>query len=202
MVSKSVFRKVRDYYEFMWEDSGSGISASKTNKQIDELPHSLQVQLATEMHKTLLAQIPVFSSLDPEPAFFLVKCWMREIYVPNDVIVRAIGEDEKLYVVIRGKISLYIPRNQDRASRSNSTTSISKSETDKQYLEQAIFMADMNPGNFFGESALFGSEVTVKKKRQAAVAINYSELVSFVLQFDHRISNIHSSCYVQLFAYF
>jgi len=181
MVSKSVFRKVRDYYEFMWEDSGSGISASKTNKHLDELPHSLQVQLATEMHKTLLAQIPVFSSLDPEPAFFLVKCWMREIYVPNDVIVRAIGEDEKLYVVIRGKVSLYIPRNTDTyyapQARSNSTTSISKKETDKQFLEQAIFMADMNPGNFFGESALFGSEVTVKKKRQAAVAINYSELL-------------------------
>ena len=82
MVSKVVFKKVREYYEFMWEDPGA--VSNEPQEQLDQLPKSLQIQLASEMHKHLLSRIPVFSSLEPAAAFELVESWQREIYIPND----------------------------------------------------------------------------------------------------------------------
>ena len=46
------------YYEFVWEDPGA-VSA-QPQKQLNTLPDSLQIELAREMHKNLLAKIPVF----------------------------------------------------------------------------------------------------------------------------------------------
>jgi hypothetical protein len=81
MVPKIAFKRVREYYEFMWEGTSAG---SEPQRQLDLLPSSLQIQLASEMHKNLLSQIPVFKNLGPEAAFYLVKCWERVIYVPGD----------------------------------------------------------------------------------------------------------------------
>merc|ERR1711865_451403 len=106
-----VFKQVREYYEFMWE---GGNASAQPQQQLDSLPVSMQIRLASEMHKSLLSQIPVFRNLKAEAAFFLVKHWDRVIYVPNDVIVKRIGQDDRLYIVIRGKVRLYLCSSDNR----------------------------------------------------------------------------------------
>jgi len=173
MVSKSAFKQVREYYEFMWDEAGA--HANEPQQQLDKLPDSLQVRLACDMHKNLLAQIPVFCDLLPEAAFSLVKCWQRIIYVPNDVIVQNIGDDERLYILIRGKVRLFVNTVDHRAGKG--------SALDAQKTESVLFSTDLQCGNFFGERAMLGPEIQKSfensryEKKQRAVAVTFSELL-------------------------
>jgi len=165
MVPKVAFKRVREYYEFMWEGTSAG---SEPQRQLDLLPSSLQIQLASEMHKNLLSQIPVFKSLGPEAAFYLVKCWERVIYVPNDVIVRKIGADRRLYILIRGKVRIFLC---ERARRGSDP---SEGEEKKNPL---FFLTDLVCGNFFGERAMLDGVSSDQEKNQTAIAVTYSELL-------------------------
>jgi len=185
MVSKSAFKKVKEYYEFMWDEAGA--DSNEPQQQVDQLPTSLRIQLACEMHKNLLAQIPVFSDLRPEAAYFLVKCWQKIVYVPNDVIVKNIGDDARLYVLIRGKVRLFVNTRHRRPKtrkRKHSLFNFTvEGITEEQKTAHVLFYTDLQCGNFFGERAMLGPEVQASlensryEKKQRAVAVTYSELL-------------------------
>lgn len=171
MVPKAAFKKVREYYEFMWE---GGSASAQPQQQLESLPASMQIQLASEMHKSLLSQIPVFRNLRPEASFFLVKNWARVLHLPNDVVVKRIGEDERLYIVIRGKVRLFLVSSDQRR---RSVISREELETKEVAKVERLFLSDLYCGNYFGERAMIGSLADKNEKRQTAVAVTHSELL-------------------------
>lgn len=171
MVPKNMFKQVREYYEFMWE---GGTGGSESQQQLESLPESMQIQIASEMHKRLLAQIPVFKNLNHKAAFFLVKNWEQKIYVPHDVIVKRIGQDDRLYIVIRGTVRLYLGAADARRKSVIRRAEDAAREVQEDKANEGFFFSELETGNYFGEAAMFSGIV---KRNVSAVAITHTELV-------------------------
>jgi len=176
MVPKNMFKQVREYYEFLWEGGNAG---SESQQQLEALPESIQIQLASEMHKRLLAQIPVFNNLSSRAAFFLVKNWANNIYVPGDVIVKRIGQDDRLHIVIRGTVRVYLANADTRRQSVIHRAQLTLDGDQEAKANEGFFFAQYETGKYFGEEAMFSNPDSIKgrKRHKSAVAVTHSELL-------------------------
>jgi hypothetical protein len=87
----------------MWsDDSNASLKSSATfNQEVETLPRSLQVALFEEMHSAILARVPVLEPLPARAVFALAREWTRNIFLPDDEIVREGEFIKALFFVVR-----------------------------------------------------------------------------------------------------
>jgi len=154
MVSKQLSKRVQDYYEFMWDEG----SLDESKAHVEELPSSLQIALAGDMHKRLFAQIPVFHGLDPKAIFYLINNWEKRVYLPGDYVVEQGVKSSTLFIIIRGTVRLFVS---------------TKYSSD-------LFLTDLERGKFFGENAMLPQAISGDDgtAHATAKAMNFSELIA------------------------
>jgi CRP-like cAMP-binding protein len=115
----------------MWDE---GVD-SDASQYIQSLPNSLQVGLAQEMHRSILSKISIFADLPSEAIFFLVQNWARSVFMPKDVIVWEGDVIDRLYIVLRGGVTVSVRHGYTR-----------------------LVIAELKEGAFFGETAMLASD--------------------------------------------
>lgn len=141
-LSPELREKILDYYAYL----------RKTRRGYDEkgflktLPKSLRKQVSAELKKDFLVKIPVFAEAGDE---FLEEIALRlepEIATPGDMLFKAGDEAESGYFVVAGALVALD--------------------------EEENVLADIEPGNYFGEIALFSDATRTASIR----AVDYCDL--------------------------
>jgi hypothetical protein len=95
---------------------------------VTNLPRSLQLGIFDEMHRDIIAKVPILQPLTAKAVFAIARCWNKLIYLPEDEIVKEGAPVDNLYFVVRGTVGIKYKVGMMRAK----------------YI-------DFQPGDFFGE---------------------------------------------------
>jgi len=149
-VSKALKRDIRTFYDFLWIEKGVG--SEDGSAFIGQLPMSLQVRLVSEIHRKILSRIHIFKNMSPDATHYLVNVWEREIFMPDDIIIDEGSFSSTLFIILRGKVQLFIQSGFFRVS-----------------------MMELDEGAFFGESGI----VSKKPVEQVAsvMSLGYTEML-------------------------
>ncbi|MDC7221010.1 MAG: ion transporter [Spirochaetales bacterium] len=95
-------RRVSNYYDYLWE-SRRGYNEAAV---IEELPHSLKMQITIQMNKELIQKVPLF---EHAPDSFLKEVILNlepVIFTPGDYIMEAGEMGYEMYFISSGKVDV------------------------------------------------------------------------------------------------
>lgn len=121
----ALMKRINDYYDYLWE-SRRGYDESSV---VDELPFSLKIQVATELHRDILAKVPIFAGATPEFIRDIILHMSPVVFTPGDFVVRKGEIGEEMFFISKGSVDV-----------------VSEDES--------IVFATLHEGAFFGEIAL------------------------------------------------
>lgn len=124
-IPEPLSKRVNDYYAYLWS-SRRGYDESSV---IDELPYSLRVQVVLELHRDIIAKVPIFQGAEPAFIRETILNMRPVVYTPGDYVVRKGEIGDKMYFISRGSVDV-----------------VSEDES-------AVY-ATLTEGHFFGEIAL------------------------------------------------
>jgi len=135
---ENLTKRINDYYDYLWE-SRRGYDESSV---VDELPFSLRIQVATELHREIIAKVPLFAGASSAFIRDLILNMVSVVFTPGDYVVRKGEIGEEMFFISRGSVDV-----------------VSEDES--------IVFATLQEGAFFGEIALLLSTprtATIKAK--------------------------------------
>jgi hypothetical protein len=118
-------KRINDYYDYLWE-SRRGYDESSV---VDELPFSLKIQVATELHRDIIAKVPIFAGASPAFIRDIILHMVSVVFTPGDYVVRKGEIGDEMYFISRGSVDV-----------------VSEDES--------IVFATLQEGAFFGEISL------------------------------------------------
>ena len=77
-------------------------------KYIQALPRSLKIDVANEVHRSILNKVPMFRDLEEDVRFELAHSWQRVVYLPNDIIVSEGQIIKHMFIVTKGNVMISI----------------------------------------------------------------------------------------------
>jgi voltage-gated potassium channel len=135
---ENLTKRINDYYDYLWE-SRRGYDESSV---VDELPFSLRIQVATELHREIIAKVPMFAGASSAFIRDIILNMVSVVFTPGDYVVRKGEIGEEMFFISRGSVDV-----------------VSEDES--------IVFATLQEGAFFGEIALLLSTprtATIKAK--------------------------------------
>jgi voltage-gated potassium channel len=151
-VPRDLQARVRNYYNYIWESRmGSQV------EMLEDLPTSLQVEIALHLNRHILQKVPLFEGADEQ---FLRRLVMRlepAVAMPGEPIVRHGDAGDRMFFINRGTVQVLSP-------------------------DGRTIVATLSDGDFFGEFALLTSE----PRANTVVARDYCNLYSLDQEsFEH-----------------
>mmetsp|Transcript_6892 Transcript_6892/g.13730 ORF Transcript_6892/g.13730 Transcript_6892/m.13730 type:complete len:1017 (-) Transcript_6892:11-3061(-) len=121
--------RITSFYDYQWDL----LKGADEQEFLDELPKSLQQQVANYMSRDLLKTLPVLRKANNALLNALVDCVESNIYSPNDEILRP-GEQLKGAILIsRGEVEVMKGRNVER-----------KLQRFDRFAESSLFIKDVS----------------------------------------------------------
>jgi hypothetical protein len=127
--------KIRGYYDFMWADDAMREESAAFSEEVSALPKSLQLGIFDEMHRDIIERVPIFLRLGHQAVFAIAREWRRQIFLPEDLIVKEGTPVAALYFIVRGTVRM-----------GTMQTVLNNAAGDSM-----LTLIDIPPGGFFGE---------------------------------------------------
>lgn len=157
-ISSGVVKRVDNYYNYLWESRRGHEEAGI----LADLPQSIRLQIAQELHADIIAKVPLFAGATPSLIRDIVLHLEPTVFTPGDFIIQQGDMGEEMYFINRGSVEVL---NAD---------------------EKAVYTT-LNEGTFFGEIALL-----LKTPRTATVrARSYCDLYALWKSSFDRILTRH-----------
>ncbi|MEM5948161.1 cyclic nucleotide-binding domain-containing protein [Spirochaetia bacterium 38H-sp] len=124
-ISPELQKKIRDYFDYLW-DTRRGHAEESV---LTEIPHSLKLAVALEIHKDVIQKVPLFKDANDDFIRDIILHLQSYIVSPGDYIIRAgeIGLD--MFFINRGSVEVVS-------------------------ADESVRYAVLSEGQFFGEMAL------------------------------------------------
>jgi Ca2+-binding EF-hand superfamily protein/CRP-like cAMP-binding protein len=152
-VNQPLQLRIRAYYKYLWESGQSG----HQRQMFDELPPTLSFELTLSLKEELVVNVPMFRRCPPETVLAIVKLLDSLVAIPEEAVVKQGSKNKRMYFCARGKLHVVVTM----ADGTNAE------------------IAEINAGDFFGETAIFNPDATAGATVRTLV---YCELE--VLAFD------------------
>jgi len=117
--------RVHSYYEYLWHRR-KGLDEGKL---LNDLPHSLRLEILLHLARDILQQVPIFQHCSPLLRDALVTSLVPATYAPGDYLTRHGEVGQEIIFITRGQVEIF-------ADESNSP------------------IATLGPGDYFGHLAL------------------------------------------------
>ena len=124
-IPDSLSKKINNYYDYLWE-TRRGYDESSV---VDELPYSLRTLVSLELHREIIAKVPIFAGASPAFIKDIVMNMESVVFTPGDYVVRKGEIGEEMYFLSRGSVDVVSD-------------------------DESIIFATLREGSFFGEIAL------------------------------------------------
>ena len=118
-------QRIREYYQYIWENRLD----HKEDEVINDLPDSLQTEVALFLRKPLLSQVPLFREAGVAFHQEVARYLNIHIYMPGDLIVRKGDHGNSMFFISKGSVRILDGSGQDS-------------------------LAVLGEGSFFGETSL------------------------------------------------
>lgn len=118
-------QRIREYYQYIWENRLD----HKEDEVINDLPDSLQTEVALFLRKPLLSQVPLFHEAGVVFHQEVARYLNIHIYMPGDLIVRRGDHGDSMFFISKGSVRILSANEQDS-------------------------LAVLGEGSFFGETSL------------------------------------------------
>ncbi|NEO55681.1 MAG: cyclic nucleotide-binding domain-containing protein [Okeania sp. SIO3B5] len=142
-ISPKLQQKIRDYYQYRWIENRD----IRDYHILEELPYSLKMKLALQLHKEVIEKVPIFQGATTQFVEEIVMALTPEILPPNEYIIREGHWGHEMYFIKRGLVQAF----------SEKTGTIYR---------------NMSAGTFFGEIAL----VYEQRRTASIITLTYCEL--------------------------
>jgi len=107
-VPEDLQERVRNYYRYLWEIHKS----TTTGTLLNELPHTLEVDLALFLNRNILEKVPYFSDADDLFIREIVQRMELLVFLPGDYIIRQGEFGEAMYFLSSGNVEVLIDGEQ------------------------------------------------------------------------------------------
>lgn len=142
-ISPKLQQKIRDYYQYRWIENRD----IRDYHILEELPYSLKMKLALQLHKEVIEKVPIFEGADTHFFEEIVMVLKPEILPPNEYIIREGHLGHEMYFIKRGLVQAFSEKT-------------------------GIIYRNMGAGTFFGEIAL----VYEQRRTASIITLTYCEL--------------------------
>ncbi|CAM9581604.1 unnamed protein product, partial [Phaeothamnion confervicola] len=147
-------KRIRSYYEYLWDSGQTSYNANL----FGDLPDKLRLQLNVALKRRLIEKVPLFKLCSATGVIALVQNLQPHIILPNDLIIRQGETADAMFFISRGTVRVYVINNGERKDRQNVNDH---------------YIVSLHEGSFFGEIALTDERST----RTANVrAVSFCEL--------------------------
>ncbi|NET41573.1 MAG: cyclic nucleotide-binding domain-containing protein [Okeania sp. SIO2B3] len=136
-------QKIRDYYQYRWIENRD----IRDYHILEELPYSLKMKLALQLHKEVIEKVPIFQGATRHFFEEIVMALKPEILPPNEYIIREGNWGHEMYFIKRGLVQAFSEKT-------------------------GIIYRNMGAGTFFGEIAL----VYEQRRTASIITLTYCEL--------------------------
>ena len=103
-VPEGLRERVRNYYRYLWETHKS----TTTGMLLNELPHTLEVDLALFLNRDILEKVPYFSDADDLFIREIVQVLELLVILPGDYVIRQGEYGESMYFLSSGEVEVVI----------------------------------------------------------------------------------------------
>ena len=103
-VPAALQERVRNYYRYLWETHRS----TATGTLLEELPHTLEVDLALYLNRDILERVPYFANADALFIREIVQRLQPLVFLPGDTIIRQGEHGESMYFLSSGEVEVLI----------------------------------------------------------------------------------------------
>lgn len=142
-ISPELQQKIRDYYQYRWIENRD----IRDYHILEELPYSLKIKLALQLHKEVIEKVPIFQGATAQFVEEIVMALTPEILPPNEYIIREGNWGHEMYFIKRGLVQAFSEKT-------------------------GIIYRNMSAGTFFGEIAL----VYEQRRTASIITLTYCEL--------------------------
>jgi CRP-like cAMP-binding protein len=120
--------RVRKYYDILWRNSSKSHNIGHSYNDPD-LSENLRCEIALNMHKTLLATVPLFESCDDMCLAQILVALQTQLYLRGEVVMHCGAPAHSMMIIAKGVVRVLSPD-----------------------LKHVV--GELKAGNFFGEMAL------------------------------------------------
>lgn len=96
--------RINNYYRYLWETHKSTTSPSLLN----ELPHSLSIDIALFLNKNILEKVPYFAHADDHFIREIVQMMELIVFLPDDYVIRQGEYGDSMYFLSSGEVEVII----------------------------------------------------------------------------------------------
>ena len=161
-VRRELQDQINTFLVYVWA-SETDESLLHNVEDLVTLPPALKAELALDVHRELIHDVPMFSGLPRDTLYALVQCLQRRMYLPEEIIIAEGSTGDSLYVLCRGSVAV-----------------------EREGIGRVGILSD---GAFFGEIALL-SPVPIARTA-SCIAISYCDVVAITRPDFDRVAAVH-----------